>query len=100
MRRVAGTLLAGVSALLHKTDRRAFWLLVVACGLELVSSLGGYNLDVDVLGIVQTMQMIMNSPGRLNLGQTWRRDAAEFARPSVAPLPLPESRLLATPLLF
>src|SRR5215831_6889961 len=50
------------------------------------SSLGGYNLDVDALDIVQAMQMIMNNPGRLELRQTWRRVTAEFARPSVASL--------------
>src|SRR3974390_96897 len=50
------------------------------------SSLGGYNLDVDALDIVQAMHMIMNNPGRLKLEETWRRDATEFARSFVASL--------------
>src|SRR5579864_2206853 len=68
------------------SSRVASWMTCTRRNPPVSSSLGGYNLDVDALDIVQAMQMIMNNPGRLKLGQTWRRDAVEFARSSVASL--------------
>jgi uncharacterized membrane protein len=36
---VGGTVLAGISAMAHKTDRKVFYLLLTACGFALVGSL-------------------------------------------------------------
>ncbi len=36
---IGGTILAGLSAIAHKTDRKAFYLLLSACGFGLVGSL-------------------------------------------------------------
>lgn len=36
---IGGTLLAGLAALAHKTDRRTFYVLLAACGFALVGSL-------------------------------------------------------------
>jgi uncharacterized membrane protein len=36
---VGGTLLAGLAALTHRTDRRVFYLLLAACGLAAIGSL-------------------------------------------------------------
>lgn len=36
---IGGTLLAGISAALYKADRRAFYLLIAACTLDVVGSL-------------------------------------------------------------
>ena len=77
---IGGTLLAGVSALFHKTDRRAFWLLVVACGSGLVSDLVTIFVNVPINNRLATWNPAALPPGYQDyLHHWWQWHQVRFA---------------------
>jgi uncharacterized membrane protein len=60
---IGGTLLAGLSAFLHRGDRKVFYLLLTACGLAVIASLTTLLVNVPI-----NLQIATWNPGALPAG--------------------------------